>query len=378
MPLLEHTRTLREDVAAPRVLVIPGEHRYVRFAIGDDPGHVEFVRDLPADSADALRWAPSPALEPTWVRKHRQDIDLVHLHFGFEGRSPAQLAEWARTLRDLQIPLVVTVHDLQLPHVRDQSLYRRQLAVLVAAADDVITLTAGAARQIGREYGRDPIVVSHPRMVPLREISHSARSAPKQIRVGIHLKSLRANVARECVPAVAEAVARLRAGRRDVELIINAHREIRDPGFVRYDAATVATLDRASAMDGVHVRWHERFTDHELGDYLRGLQVSVLPHRWGSHSGWLEECRDLGVVPVAGDVGYLEEQSGTHTFRWAGAAPDPASLDAALRAAMAEAAAGRSPAQAARWATHRARTDRGSQHAHRTLYCQLMGRAVHA
>lgn len=106
--------------------------------------------------------------------------------------------------------------------------------------------------------------------------------------------------------------------------------------------------------------------------------MSVLPHRWGSHSGWLEECRDLGVVPVAGDVGYLAEQSGTHTFRWAGEAPDPASLDAALRAAVAEAAAGRSPVQAARWATHRARTDRGSQHAHRALYRQLMGSAVQA
>ena len=34
--------------------------------------------------------------------------------------------------------------------------------------------------------------------------------------------------------------------------------------------------------------------DDELWDYLQSLDVSVLPYRFGTHSGWLEACHDLG------------------------------------------------------------------------------------
>ena len=363
--LLERIPTRLDRRPRARVLAIPGGHRYVRFAIGGDAADLQVIPDR---EAGPTQWLPSPALEPDWLRQHRHEFDLVHLHFGFEGRAPEQLADWAKTLQVLQIPLVMTVHDLQLPHERDQRVYRQQLAVLLAAADEVITLTPGAAKQIRREFGREALVLPHPRMVSLATIRGSARVVRDPIRVGIHLKSLRANVARGCVPAVARAARRLREEGHDVQLLVHAHPEIRDPSFPRYDAQTLAVLDQIATDDGVDVVWHERFTDRELWDYLAGLQVSVLPHRWGTHSGWLEECRDLGVVPVAGRVGYLAEQSGAHTFDWRGDDPEPQSLQVALSAAVAEAARGRSVKQAASWAGHRERTDRGSQQMHRRLY----------
>ena len=369
MPLLERTPTPLDNGRGLRVLTIPGDHRYVRFAIGTDAAAVTVVPDR---GPEQHLWAPSPALGPDWLRQHRQQFDVVHLHFGFEGCSPDELATWARTLQSLHLPLVVTVHDLQLPHQRDQRVYRQQLAVLLAAADVLVTLTPGAAQQIRREFGRQALVLPHPRMVSLAMIRGSARIVPDRIRVGIHLKSLRANVAHGCVPAVAGAVRRLRKDGHDVHLVVHAHPEIRDESFPRYDASTLALLDQVAAVEGVEVVWHERFTDRELWDYLRGLQVSVLPHRWGTHSGWLEECRDLGVVPVAGNVGYLAQQSGAHTFDWCGDDPEPHSLQVALSAAVAEAARGRSVKQAARWAAHRERTDRGSQQVHRRLYEDLV------
>ena len=40
---------------------------------------------------------------------------------------------------------------------------------------------------------------------------------------------------------------------------------------------------------------HDYFTDDELWGYLQALDVSVLPYRFGTHSGWLEACHDLGT-----------------------------------------------------------------------------------
>ena len=34
----------------------------------------------------------------------------------------------------------------------------------------------------------------------------------------------------------------------------------------------------------------------------------MLPHRWGTHSGWLELARDLGTRVVAPDCGFYAEQ----------------------------------------------------------------------
>ena len=44
---------------------------------------------------------------------------------------------------------------------------------------------------------------------------------------------------------------------------------------------------------------HDFFTDDDLWDYLASLDVSVLPYRFGTHSGWLEACYDLGTTVLA-------------------------------------------------------------------------------
>ena len=49
-------------------------------------------------------------------------------------------------------------------------------------------------------------------------------------------------------------------------------------------------------------------TTTRCGDYLASLDVSVLPYRFGTHSGWLEACRDLGTAVVAPTCGYYADQ----------------------------------------------------------------------
>jgi hypothetical protein len=57
------------------------------------------------------------------------------------------------------------------------------------------------------------------------------------------------------------------------------------------------------------------FTDEELWAYLESLDVSVLPYRFGTHSGWLEACHDLGTTVLAPTCGYFREQRPCLSYR---------------------------------------------------------------
>lgn len=307
---------LAGDQGPIRVLSLPAAHRYVEH-LADPDGRDQVVRlpDPPVPGAPAGVWWPSPALEPGWVREHADAFDLVHLHFGFESRTPEQLSDLVATLRRLGRPLVLTVHDLTNPHLRDQSVHLAQLDVLVPGADAVLTLTAGAAERIRQRWGVEAGVVPHPHMAPLEQVGapRPPRRGPRL--VGVHLKNLRANLnAVPVVDALAGACAELAAADgpagacAGVELVVHVHREVRDPAFARHDPEVVARLDALAASGAARVRWVERMSDAELTAYLRRLDVSVLPYRWGTHSGWLEECRDLGTAVLAPRIGHFAEQ----------------------------------------------------------------------
>lgn len=304
-----------------RVRQIPAAHAYVE--------HLRPVRetaypqvvnlpDPPVPGAPPGQWWPHPALEDTWVAEHAAEQDLVHLHFGTEGRSTAQLASWVGMLRRAGLPLVHTVHDLWHPQVRDQRRHRAHLALLVEHADGLLTLTEGAAEQVERWYGRRPLVVPHPHIVPLdrmgmprRPGSPRATGRPLRLRIGLHLKSLRTNLAPlRVLPALVEAVGELRSAGVDATLEVRAHPEVLEAERPRHDAALADTLRswQPGAPDGVEVVVAPRLDDDALWDYLEGLDVSVLPYAWATHSGWVESCRDLGTWVLAPDVGFLVEQ----------------------------------------------------------------------
>ena len=111
------------------------------------------------------QWWPTPALEADWVLDHRDEFDLFHLHFGFDARRPDQLADLTAALRTTGKPFLYTVHDLRNPHHDTRDLHDEQLDVLVPAADELVTLTHGAAREIERRWGRAARVLPHPHVV---------------------------------------------------------------------------------------------------------------------------------------------------------------------------------------------------------------------
>jgi hypothetical protein len=76
---------------------------------------------------------------------------------------------------------------------------------------------------------------------------------------------------------------------------------------------------------------HPYFTDNELWDYLSSISVSVLPYRFGTHSGWLEACFDLGTGAVVPSCGFYSEQRPCEVFDFTEESFDPDSLRRAVR-----------------------------------------------
>ena len=302
-----------------RIASVPAGHVYVLHL--RDPAGSDGVVRLPdplVPGAPAGRWWPPPMLEASWVREHAGDFDVMHIHFGYDDRTPAQLSALVGALRAAGRSLVVTVHDLRNPHHTHPAAHDAALDVLVPAADAVLTLTPGAAGVITARWGRAATVVPHPHVVPPDRMV-APRPAHPGFVIGLHAKSVRANS--DPVP-VARTIAATVVDLPGARLRIDAHDDDRGRAV-------------AAAVPGLDVRVHPPFSDTELWDYLAGLDVSVLPYRFGTHSGWLEACHDLGTTVVAPDCGFYGEQGPCLIYDDTGCgAANP--LDAAIRTAYRE------------------------------------------
>lgn len=287
------------EPALIRVASIPAAHPYVR-AITDTQ-RVEVLPDPPVPGAPTDVWWPPVALTSQWLASHAAEFDVLHVHFGLESFSPDELRDALETAHQLGRPVVFTVHDLENPQLVAQEPYRELLDVIVPSADLLVTLTSTAADEIAQRWQRRSTVLAHPTLVD--GTASSNRAVDETVRVGLHLRDLRPNIAAErAVRAALEAAALLALSGRTVEFEILMNERTRDGDLA--DRVTAAAADHPS----VHVRRTPRLSDAEIEAWIGGLDLFVLPYRHGTHSGWVELCYDLGV-PVAGtDVGHIGSQ----------------------------------------------------------------------
>ena len=352
-----------------RIASVPSGHVYVRHLLPRDASTdgIEYLADPvpPGSTPEQSRWWPPVMLDPAWITAHADEFAVLHVHFGFDALSPDELRAIVSALRAVDRPLVLTVHDLRNPHHTDRRLHDAQLDVLVPAADAIVTLTAGAAREIQRRWGRSAAVIPHPHVVDLATAARirderAAKHTP--FRVGLHVKSLRAGMDVETIlPGLVRAVRELPGA----VLQVDGHRDVLEPGHERFDARLAAML--ADLGDEIDLRVHDFFTDDELWEYLGDLDVSVLPYRHGTHSGWLEACRDLGTAVVAPTCGFYADQAPVHSYLLDGTAYDEDSLVKAIRAAHDR------PAPPADLEA-RGRQREAVAAAHRELYTRLVAR----
>ena len=267
-------------------------------------------------------------LTTAWVDEHASEFDLMHVHFGFDAIAPEDLEAVVASLRRHGKPLVVTVHDLRNPHHDTAQLHDAQLGVLVTAADALITLTPGAASTIRARWGREANVLPHPHVVPDAWLS-MPRPRRDEFVVGLHAKSLRANM--DPLPLI-DALSEVLPGMPGARLCVDVHTDVMTAGFDRHEAGFSDHVTSLAERGLVDLRVHDYFTDDELWNYLHGLDVSVLPYQFGTHSGWLEACHDLGTWVAAPDCGFYAEQRPCLTYAASG--PDrAASLVRAVRSA---------------------------------------------
>lgn len=354
------------------VASIPSGHVYVRHLASPSssgPSPVVRLPDPPAVRSVEATWWPPRMLSRAWISEHASEFDVMHIHFGFDALSPDDLQGVVRALREHDKPLVVTVHDLRNPHHDAPQLHDAQLGVLVDAADALITLTRGAAAEVMARWGREATVLPHPQVVP-DEWLDRVRPRRGEFVVGVHAKSLRANM--DPVPLIDSLVEAL-PGMPGARLRVDAHTEVMTPGFVRHDALFSDRVTALERLGLIELRVHDYFSDDDLWQYLHGLDVSVLPYRFGTHSGWLEACHDLGTWVVAPDCGFYAEQRPTLSYSATG--PDRlTSVVEAVRTAHDRWLSGESASRATR---NERRAERESlARSHEAIYSELRARRL--
>jgi glycosyltransferase involved in cell wall biosynthesis len=353
-----------------RVASVPADHPYVRH-IGAPGG--DRVERLPDDREPGQRgWWPPRMLEPDWVEANADRFDLFHVQFGYDGRHPEQLRELTALLRERGKPIVYTVHDLRNPNHEARALHDEQLAVVLEAADALVTLTECARELIAAGFGREAEVVPHPHVVPLEllEVRYAGeRRRGRPPRVGVHLKSLRANMVG--VPLL-EALAPQGKALANAVLQVDVHEEIWEPAAPAFRGDLRCTLEHLERRGAVEFHRHGYFSDLELFDYLRSLDVAILPYRFGTHSGWLEACRDLGTAVVAPSCGCYAGQGPVFEYRSDDDGLDEESLRDAVARGLAAVEAGRVRPLGAAW-RRRQRLEIAA--AHERIYRRVLGGA---
>ncbi|RFA19028.1 glycosyltransferase [Subtercola boreus] len=310
-----------------RIAAVPAAHPYVQNLVDAGSGGtihgVTLLTDPQPVGAAAGQWWPPVMLDPRWIARNADSFDVLHLHFGTESFSLGHLAEVVDALRSADRPLVFTVHDLTNPQLVDQAAHLAQLELLVNAADEVITLTEGAADQVRARWAREATVIAHPRLAalpapaPTHAASLAGSGAPVQdavgpsgapvqdaaLTIGVHLRDLRPNIdALGAIDTLLTAVGTLRESGFDLAVRVDLNDRVRDEA-VRRELRT-----RLEGVGFVRLLEHPRFSDDELSAALLATDVSVMPYAHGTHSGWLELCWDLGVAVAAPDVGFYSEQ----------------------------------------------------------------------
>ena len=282
---------------------VPAGHPYVDSVT--DSSRIHLLPDpVPRNVTVAGQWWPPRLLEPAYLGRHVESLDVLHVHFGFESFTVEELRRTVEILRRRHVPLVLTVHDLHNPHLVDPRRHLAQLDVLVPAAREVVTLTPGAASVIRERWGREAVVLAHPHVLPL-ELVGAARAHRRVPVVGVHGKALRASVQPwPILDALLDGTLPAALIRFDL-----------DEGCVATHPDVVPRLEQYRRA-GVDVRVHPRFTDAELADYLMDMDVAVLPYRFGTHSGWAEACYDAGTTVVNPDCGYFAEQHDGPVFHY--------------------------------------------------------------
>ena len=127
-----------------RVASVPADHPYVRHL--GAPGGDAVVRLADEREPGQRGWWPPRMLEPELGRASTPTSSTSSTSSSAStAATPSSCASWSSSCGELGKPLVYTVHDLRNPNHDERGLHDEQMAVLIEAADALVTLTDCAA-----------------------------------------------------------------------------------------------------------------------------------------------------------------------------------------------------------------------------------------
>lgn len=311
------------QVDRTRVALLPAAHPAVRRITGlGTRDHVELVPIRPGvvsgeTPPEAVTDAEQDPGDDASVEIHHDrdpldHVDVVHVHFGYDYLVPESVEEVVDHLARTEVPMVVTVHDIVYPVEDDSRPRRAHTGTLVEAAESVVTLTEVAAQELWVRWGVEPMVVPHPRVLEEAEISAAVRDAahlrdgPDSTVVGVVLERMGENIeGLELLDLLAPVVDGLSG--THLRIVVEAE-AWRDACGEDGDHHIVAELEETGEWESVRLVRYDALEWTGVIAEFAALDVCVLPYRFGTHSSWLELCRDLGVTPVFPAVGCLQQQ----------------------------------------------------------------------
>lgn len=271
----------------PRVLSYPPRHPYVDRLHGRAARLVHRQAEMPR---------VSQFYDLSWIDDHAHDFDIAHLHFGHEQYRIDHVLEVIAAHREREVPVVLTVHDLQIPHLGPADPYARDLATAAGPmVDALLTLTPGCAAAVRSLTGRSVTIVPHGPVIP------AARR--RQLR------------ARHTEGAPAGRSWLLLAGRLRPNLgwheVVQAYRAVSPVRRLRIQVHRTCAQEVRRATrhaPGIDVVSHDRLTHAQLEELVADAAALLLPYRWGTHSGLLELAADTATPTVVTDAGFLAQQ----------------------------------------------------------------------
>jgi hypothetical protein len=236
-------------------------------------------------------------------------VDAVHIHFGMDFEPPDVIEKALEVVRRRDKPIIFTCHDLDSIHRRHCSGFSRSLDLVLGWSNVVIALTAASAQRLVAERAvpAEKIrVIPHGSLIEADELPRAPLSplpAPEALQAVI-FGAFRANRDfNNAVPSLYFAWAR--GTSRRLHLVTK-------PPFWDEPAEAAAGLAVLSLFTPAHpelcLTMKPDYSDQEVTRLLAQEHLLVLPYLSGSHSGQLELAWDLGLVPVATDVGFLRAQ----------------------------------------------------------------------
>ena len=279
-----------------RVLHIPFNTPYIH-KLDDEPQFIAVNNRIQVDG----RPLPSD-MSYAWILEHLDDqaftdsFDILHLHYGFEFEDMDLINLVLRRLSGKGI--VFTCHETHSVHASPG--YERYLRFMLSRADQLMTLTEGAAIKITR-------LLTEPK--PITVAPHGYAMDPRSPWFG--------GAGGSSVPEVVMYGA-LRPNRDTLTTIANllmgcvpdCHaqlltRPIRDEAQMN---ALLPLANLARNNDYGQIELSLPLSDESLAERLASCDILVLPYLNAGHSGALEMAFDMGLLPVVTNVGHLPEQ----------------------------------------------------------------------